>query len=967
MSEEFVELDKNFVNSYKNKKVPWGFNGLGYIVYKRTYARQIPELNRTEEWYETIERCINGSQKIGAGYTKQEAEELFDLMFNLKCNMAGRMLWQLGTGTVDKLGLPSLANCWFTTIQKPEDFCFLFNHLMLGGGVGFSVKKEHIHELPKIKNNVVITHERSKDADFIIPDSREGWVELLRKVLHSYFITGKSFSYSSLLIREAGEPIKTFGGKASGYKILVDGMNDICKILSSREGKKLRSTDVLDICNIIGSIVVSGNVRRSAEIAIGDPDDYLYTKAKNWSSGIIPNWRAMSNNSIEADSFEQITNDIWNGYDGNGEPYGFINLKLARTNGRLGEKVKDNVEGMNPCVTGDTLILTDKGYVRIDSVIGQTVNVWNGFEWSEVEPKVTGHNQPLLRIKFSDGRELTCTEYHNFVISKNYWSKEERVKAIDLKIGDKLIKHDFPVLNEGISVDEKEAYTQGFISADGMDDYDYFWVYGTKDVCIPRFKGDIIRNSQVSTTGIVRQSFKYDFEAKPKDFVPFEWDLKSKLNWLAGLFDGDGCALKHGGLQLASVNFQFLSDLQSLLSTLGVNSKILLLREEGYRDMPDNKGNGELKPYFCQKTWRICVNSKQVLHLISLGIKFERLKFQANPNRDCTNFTKVVSIEQFGIADEVYCFTEPKRNLGCFNGIVTGQCAEATLEDKEPCDLAELYLNNISSIEEMKRCAMLLYKTQKAVLTLPSIYEETTKIVRKNMRVGLGITGICQSQEKLDWCDEVYRYLKEFDIEWSKKRGWNKSIKLTVIKPSGTLSLLGGSTPGVHPAYSKYYIRRVRMASNDSLVSLCRDSGYKIEYQRNFDGTENRDTVVVEFPCFSGEDSILTKDMSAIKQLELVKKMQTIWADQSVSVTVYYKKEELSEIKEWLKNNYEKSVKSVSFLLHNEHGFEQAPYEEITEEKYNSIVSKIKPIIINTEFEEIFEGLDCEGGACPVR
>ena len=378
MSEEFVELDKSFVNSYKNKKVPWGFNGLGYIVYKRTYARQIPGLNRTEEWHETIERCINGSQKIGSGYTKEEAEELFDLMFNLKCNMAGRMLWQLGTGTVDKLGLPSLANCWFTTIQKPEDFCFLFNHLMLGGGVGFSVKKEHIHELPKIKTNVIITHERSKDADFIIPDSREGWVELLRKVLHSYFITGKSFSYSSLLIREAGEPIKTFGGKASGYKILVDGMNDICKILSSREGKKLRSVDVLDICNIIGSIVVSGNVRRSAEIAIGDPDDYLYTKAKNWETGVIPNWRAMSNNSIEADSFEQITNDIWNGYDGNGEPYGFINLKLARTNGRLGEKVKDNVEGMNPCVTGDTLILTDKGYVRIDSVIGQNVNVWNG-------------------------------------------------------------------------------------------------------------------------------------------------------------------------------------------------------------------------------------------------------------------------------------------------------------------------------------------------------------------------------------------------------------------------------------------------------------------------------------------------------------------------------------------------------------------------------------------------------------
>lgn len=640
--EEFVALDKEFVNKYKNKQVPWGFNGLGYIVFKRTYARQIEGENRTEEWYETIERCINGSQKIGAGYTKEEAEELFDLMFNLKCNMAGRMLWQLGTGTVDKLGIPSLCNCWFLSIKTIEDFCFLFNHLMLGGGVGFSVKKEHIHELPKVKTNVKIIHERTKDADFIIPDSREGWVELLRKVLHSFFLTGKGFSYSSLLIREAGEPIKTFGGKASGYKVLVDGVSDIIKVLSSREGKKLRSVDVLDICNIIGSIVVSGNVRRSAEIAIGDPDDYLYVRAKNWSTGTIPNWRAMSNNSIEADSYEQISNEIWNGYDGSGEPYGFINLKLARTYGRLGEKVKDNVEGVNPC-------------------------------------------------------------------------------------------------------------------------------------------------------------------------------------------------------------------------------------------------------------------------------------------------------------------------------------AESTLEDKEPCNLAEIYLNNISSLEEMKRCAFLLYKTQKAILTLPSMYEETEKVIKRNMRIGLGVTGICQSLGKLEWLDETYKALRQFDIEWSKKRGWNKSIKLTVIKPSGTLSLLAGSTPGIHPAFSSFYIRRVRMASNDSLVQLCRDAGYKVEYQVNFDGTENRDTVVVEFPCKAGEDSIITKDMSAVKQLELVKKIQTVWADQSVSVTVYYKKEELPEIKEWLKEHYEKSLKTVSFLLHNEHGFEQAPYEEITEEKYNEIKSKIKPISINTEFEEIFEGLDCEGGACPVR
>ena len=106
--------------------------------------------------------------------------------------------------------------------------------------------------------------------------------------------------------------------------------------------------------------------------------------------------------------------------------------------------------------------------------------------------------------------------------------------------------------------------------------------------------------------------------------------------------------------------------------------------------------------------------------------------------------------------------------------------------------------------------------------------------------------------------------------------------------------------------------------------------------------------------------------MSAVKQLELVKEMQTKWSDNAVSVTVYYRLEELDEIKEWMKNNYEKSLKTVSFLLHNEHGFAQAPYEEITEEHYEKMVSRITPI--NTVSSgEMIQDVECSGGSCPIR
>ena len=653
-------LSPEFLSKYKNKQPNWGFNGLGYIVYKRTYAR-LKEDGTTEEWNETVERCINGAQKIGAQYTSEEAERIYDYVFNLKCNFAGRMLWQLGTSTVDRFGANSLLNCWATAMREPKAFLFLFENLMLGGGVGYSIRREDVHELPKIKKSVNVIHEATKDADYIVPDKREGWVNLLSKVLDAFYVTGKSFSYSTILIRGYGEPIKGFGGKASGPQILIDGIDKITKIFQAREGKKLRSIDVLDICNIIGSVVVAGNVRRSAEIALGDPDDILYLRAKNWGSGNVPNWRAMSNNTIYADSYDHVLEEIWkNGYEinkdsgyANGEPYGFFNLPLSQKFGRI------------------------------------------------------------------------------------------------------------------------------------------------KD-------GPISQNLMYPT-------------------------------------DTDNCEM-------------------------------------------------------------------------------------------------------------------------------TNPCAEISLSNYECCNLSELYLNNISSKEELIDCAQLLYKTQKAIASLPFIHEETNRIVHKNMRLGLGVTGVCQSLDKLDWLDDCYVALRKFDKEWSAKRGWSESIKLTTIKPSGTLSLLGGATPGVHPAFSQYYMRTVRMSSSDALVQTCKDMGYHVEFLVNFDGTENRDTVVVYFPCKTPEGSILTKDMDVIKQLDMVKKLQTIWSDNAVSVTAYYKPEELDTLKTWLKDNYEHNVKSVSFLLFKDHGFKQAPYQEIDEATYLSASAKVKPLTtISTGSTEMLDMAECSSGACPIR
>ena len=239
------------------------------------------------------------------------------------------------------------------------------------------------------------------------------------------------------------------------------------------------------------------------------------------------------------------------------------------------------------------------------------------------------------------------------------------------------------------------------------------------------------------------------------------------------------------------------------------------------------------------------------------------------------------------------------------------------------------------------------------------------------MRMGIGITGYLQSsKEQKSWLSDLYEYLRDYDKYYSKKIGVDTSVKLTTVKPSGTLSLLSGVCSGAHPGIYQYFIRRIRIASsNTQLINLAKKNNFYIEYQRNFDGTDDKNTQIIEFPCCYPEGTVLAKDMTAIDQLNVIKELQTKWSDNSVSVTIYYRLNELEEIKEWLMNNYTDNVKTCSFLLHNEHGFKQAPFEEITKEKYDELIKKVIPITsgnINTQADNELTS-ECVGGACPVR
>ena len=367
-------LADDFVATYKGKTVPWGYkdaagNSVGEITFLRTYSR-LKEDGTKETWVDVCERVINGMYSLQKDHCKTNrlpwndakaqasAKEAFDRMFNLKWTPPGRGLWVMGTPIVnEQKNSAALQNCAFVSTDSmnknnpAKPFAFLMEASMLGVGVGFDDRGA---------DKDFVIYEPQPDTDpIVIADTREGWVESVATVINSFLKADQKspvFDYSQ--IRPAGTPIKTFGGTAAGHEPLEKLHNYIRKLFKGRVGEKLTRRDIADIGNLIGVCVVSGNVRRSAELLIGRLDDKDFLNLKN--SDVFPErnsydpkapgWAWMSNNSVEATVGADLE-PIVEGIAKNGEP-GVVWLDLSRKYGRLVDPANNKdwrVAGYNPC------------------------------------------------------------------------------------------------------------------------------------------------------------------------------------------------------------------------------------------------------------------------------------------------------------------------------------------------------------------------------------------------------------------------------------------------------------------------------------------------------------------------------------------------------------------------------------------------------------------------------------------
>ena len=368
------KLSEDFTATYRTKKAPFGYqdaagNSVGEITFLRTYSRKKPDGTK-ETWVDVCERVINGMYSLQKDHCRKNrlpwngvkaqssAKEAFDRLFNLKWTPPGRGLWIMGTELVNvQRNSAALQNCAFVSTGEmskdnpAEPFAFLMEASMLGVGVGFDDKGADkdftIHE----SNRPVITQ--------LIDDTREGWMQSTADLINSYLKSDQSpivFDYS--MIRPAGTPIKTFGGTAAGHEPLEKLHKHIRKMFLGRDGQKLTRVDIADIGNMIGVCVVSGNVRRSAELLIGRHNDETFLNLKNAEAFPERNsydpenqgWAWMSNNSVETNVGEDLSH-IVESIALNGEP-GVIWMDMSRKYGRLIDPPTNKdwrVAGYNPC------------------------------------------------------------------------------------------------------------------------------------------------------------------------------------------------------------------------------------------------------------------------------------------------------------------------------------------------------------------------------------------------------------------------------------------------------------------------------------------------------------------------------------------------------------------------------------------------------------------------------------------
>lgn len=750
-------------------------------------------------------------------------------------------------------------------VEKYEEKFFeilVNNYFVPGGRIWYNSGRPN----PQILNCFTLTDKL---------DSKEGWGRLSYENIVTS-MTGGGCGQDFSDIRPEGAEIRGQKGTCPGPVVLMGGINAGAKMVRAggvRRAANMFSLDLdhPDVFKFLDSKLVNGELDM-ANISVRSKHTRDFIKAVREDGDWELSWKGKYKSTVKArDLWNKIVTNAWK----SAEP-GFLNWEMVEEESTI--YYIEKLATTNPCFAPETLITTDKGLFPIKELVGKRVNVLSQGKWVEVDNfRITNQNQKILKVILQDGSEIRTTEYHSFILEDG-----QKVKAKHLKTNDKLLISEFETHG---NLSEKGAYLKGFLVGDGSQNKGrpLLWLYDTKYVCEDRLVRSALeienatKNTNVvedlgfnlagsnrkSMTGLTpKKQELLSWCSSYKEELPVEsflWDKKSKLEFIAGLMDADGTAsdTRNGFLyQLSSQHKQFLLDFQTLLKTLGVNSKLSLSKTAGLKDFNDGYG-----PYPQKDSYRLTLSQRAAKKLSEM-VKFERLasfedkvlKYDIQPK-----YNQIVEVVEDGIEELVYCCTvEGTHSLTLGVGIEIGQCGEIALSPHDSCDLGHLVLPRFVKNGDLD-WHLLAQVVRTGVRFLDNVLDVNNyplpemKAKSQNLRrIGLGCTGLADmlmmlgfrygSEEGNKLIDKLYRFLSKAAYEASimlavekgafplcnpelhvksgfvsrmtdkikaliKEHGIRNCALLTQA-PTGTVSILSGNcSSGVEPTFAPAYWR----------------------------------------------------------------------------------------------------------------------------------------------------------------
>ena len=991
-----AQLDASLVRAFLRGAVSEGvlpeptFGPIGQEVFERTYARELPD-GRKETWAETCRRVVVGSLSYvdRSLWLPDEDVELFRLVYSFAAVPAGRHLWVTGTES-SKMS----HNCFVSGYgARPSDhFSYLAARLFEGGGVGANYSSDLTAHLPGVTGEIELavtcrgdhvdigavrqaagdSFIEDESGTIAVEDTREGWVDAWSEVVELAHLPGRHRVVLDVsAVRPYGAPLRTFGGRASGPGPLVSATRAIAEVLNGAVtagrqrgcARRLSGMETMQIDHEIACAVVAGGNRRSARMSMmhwRDPDVFAFITCKqdpsrHWSTNI----------SVEIDDAfvaavqdgdphaARVLCEVADGMALNGEP-GLVNTSAHSAD----EPVR--IRTTNPCLRGDTRLLTKDGLVPIRDLVGLDFEVWNGKSWSRSTAWSTGVKE-VFEVRLSNGVTIAATADHVFATADG-----DEVPVAGL-LGRKVRLLPGVEWEGADPYSDDEAFLLGFLQGDGTKraDCGAISVKNTEAEVAGILlafgfhrepSGSWYAGAATPAASLIAKAKMLD-EHLPERPLPawlFTARPQTVKAFLSGLYSANGAALSdYRRVTLKSPCRELVGEVQQLLCAIGISSYITT-----------NKPSTIAWP---NGTYI----SQQIYDLTRRG-----------PLRAST----VVSVAPVG-SEQVFDFHEPQRHWGWANGLQAHNCGEVGLHFDptdgagESCNLGSVDLAHFGQDDAGARRAFELMARFLYRSTLnPHHDEPARRIELQNRRIGVGIMGLqgwCAAHDVtlsgLVDAPELHRKLESFRRaarraadDLAGALGTPRSVKVTAVAPTGTIAQLSGTTPGIHPVMARHFIRRVRYAHSDPQLQDLIAAGYRVVtdvYAANTSVVEFvvRDRILDRFPTGLIEQA---DELSAAQFFDVVAAVQEHFCSpgdgNAISATAQIAPDTAPD--ELIAALWRHLGMLKGITVFPKVSRDLAPYEPLSEDEYLARVTEGGLVLVGDSNDG-----ECHGGACPIR